>query len=175
MISYVGRNNLYNHYSNSIFLKLDLYKVVLYIVYRVLSIYWFLSGFREIAVFEKIIRFFILFFDGRYREEAGPWQGPKYMYIVVYKVLSIYRFLPGFREIAVFEKGKRFFKFFLDGRYRKGVRALARAQIYSLYTCLRSLSSSPALITIGPRTAYCISLTHGFMLERFSMVPAFLR
>ena len=49
--------------------------------------------------------------------------------IVVYKVLSIYRFLPGFREIAVFEKSNRFSILFLDGRYRKGVRALARAQI----------------------------------------------
>ena len=93
---------------------------MLYIVYRVLSIYWFLPGFREIAVFEKIIRFFILFFDGRYREEAGPWQGPKYMYIVVYKVLSIYRFLPGFREIAVFETGKRFLNFFVGWALQKG-------------------------------------------------------
>ena len=28
------------------------------------------------------------------------------IYMVVYKVLSIYRFLPGFREIVVFEKIK---------------------------------------------------------------------
>ena len=48
------------------------------------------------------------------------------MYIV-YRVLSIYRVLPGFREFAVFEKIKRFLYFFLDGRYREGVRALARA------------------------------------------------
>ena len=53
-----------------------------------------------------------------------------YIYImVVYRVLSIYRVLPGFREFAVFEKSKRFFYFFLDGCYIEGVRALARAQI----------------------------------------------
>ena len=44
-------------------------------------------------------------------------------------MLSIYRVLPGFRGFAVFEKIKRFFILFLDGRYREGVRALARAQI----------------------------------------------
>ena len=38
-----------------------------------------------------------------------------YIYIVVYKVLSIYRFLPGFREIAVFEKSNRFFILFCTG------------------------------------------------------------
>ena len=62
------------------------------------------------------------------------------MYIV-YRVLSIYRFLPGFREIAFFEKSKRFFILFLDGRYREGVRALARAQIiyrYILYIYINS-------------------------------------
>ena len=32
--------------------------------------------------------------------------------MVVYKVLSIYRVLPGFREFAVFEKIKRFFYIF---------------------------------------------------------------
>ena len=56
-----------------------------------------------------------------------------YIYIsIVYKVLSIYRVLPGFREFAVFEKSKRFFYIFLDGCYIEGVRALARAQISSL-------------------------------------------
>ena len=50
--------------------------------------------------------------------------------MVVYKVLSIYRFLPGFREFAFFEKSKRFFyNFFLDRCYIEVVRALARAQI----------------------------------------------
>ena len=33
-----------------------------------------------------------------------------YIYIyIVYRVLSIYRVLPGFREFAFFEKSKRFF------------------------------------------------------------------
>ena len=51
---------------------------------------------------------------------------------IVYKVLSIYRVLPGFREFAFFEKSKRFFyNFFLDGCYIERGRALARAQIYS--------------------------------------------
>ena len=60
----------------------------------------------------------------------GCLPAPKYI-VVVYKVLSIYRVLPGFREFAVFEKSKRFFYiFFLDGYYIEGVRALARAQIY---------------------------------------------
>ena len=103
--------------------------IYIYIVYRVLSIYRFLPGFREIAFFEKSKRFFILFFWMDVTERgSGPWQGPKYIY-VVYRVLSIYRFLPGFREFAFFEKSKRFVILFLDGRYREGVRALARAQI----------------------------------------------
>ena len=57
--------------------------------------------------------------------------------MVVYKVLSIYRVLPGFREFAVFEKSERFLRkvsdfstFFLDECYIEGVRALARAQIF---------------------------------------------
>ena len=32
--------------------------------------------------------------------------------MVVYRVLSIYRVLPGFREFAVFEKSKQFFYIF---------------------------------------------------------------
>ena len=56
--------------------------------------------------------------------------------IVVNKVLSIYRFLPGFREIAVFEMNNRFF-IFLDGRYRdQGVKALAKVQMYILVCIL---------------------------------------
>ena len=47
----------------------------------------------------------------------------------------MYRFLPGFREIAVYGKSNRFFILFLDERYREGVRALARAQI-CMYGCL---------------------------------------
>ena len=53
-----------------------------------------------------------------------------YHLYIVYRVLSIYRVLPGFREFAVFEKSKRFFILFLDGRYREGIKALTRAQIY---------------------------------------------
>ena len=88
-----------------------------------------MPGFREFAVFEKIKRFFILFFWMGVTERG---QGPKYLSIV-YKVLSIYKVLPGFREFAVFDNKKktnRFFYTFLDGRYKEGVRALARAQIY---------------------------------------------
>ena len=47
---------------------------VIYIVYKVLSIYRVLPGFREFAVFEKIKRFFILFF-GRTLERGGQGAG----------------------------------------------------------------------------------------------------
>ena len=62
--------------------------------------------------------------------------------MVVYKVLSIYRVLPGFREIPVFEKSNRFFILFLDGRYREGVKALARAQIIIHDLSVRSIIES---------------------------------
>ena len=71
--------------------------------------------------------------------------------MVVYKVLSIYRFLPGFHEIAVFEKVIDFFILFLDGRYREGVRALARAQISSLYY---NFFSSSQHVYIGAGTIH---------------------
>ena len=75
--------------------------IYIYIVYRVLSIYRVLPGFREFAVFEKSKRFFYIFFGWViHRGGQGPGKGPN-MYIV-YRVLSIYRFLPGFREFAVF-------------------------------------------------------------------------
>ena len=49
----------------------------MYIVYRVLSIYRFLPGFREIAFFEKSKRFFILFFGWTLqRGGQGPGKGP---------------------------------------------------------------------------------------------------
>ena len=64
-----------------------------------------------------------------HRGGQGPGKGPNIYISIVYKVLSIYRVLPGFREFAVFEKSKRFFYIFLDGCYIEGVRALARAQI----------------------------------------------
>ena len=53
--------------------------------------------------------------------------------MVAYKVLSIYRVLPGFREFAVFERSKRFFIFF-GWALQKGVRALARARIHNLFS-----------------------------------------
>ena len=71
------------------------------IVYKVLSIYRVLPGFREFAVFEKIKRFFIIFLDGCYIEGVRALARAQ-IYIVVYRVLSIYRVLPGFREFAVF-------------------------------------------------------------------------
>ena len=40
--------------------------------------------------------------------------------MVVYKVLSIYRVLPGFREFAVFEKSKRFFYIFFGWVLHRG-------------------------------------------------------
>ena len=44
-----------------------------------------------------------------------------YIYIsIVYKVLSIYRVLPGFREFAVFEKIKRFFYIFFGWVLQRG-------------------------------------------------------
>ena len=50
----------------------------------------------------------------------GPGKGPNiYMYIV-YRVLSIYRVLPGFREFAVFEKSKRFFYIFFGWVLHRG-------------------------------------------------------
>ena len=48
---------------------------------------------------------------------AGPLPGPEY---VVYRVLSIYRVLPGFREFAVFEKSKRFFYIFFGWVLHRG-------------------------------------------------------
>ena len=44
-----------------------------------------------------------------------------YIYIyIVYRVLSIYRVLPGFREFAVFEKSKRFFYIFFGWVLHRG-------------------------------------------------------
>ena len=39
---------------------------------------------------------------------------------IVYRVLSIYRVLPGFREFAVFEKSKRFFYIFFGWVLHRG-------------------------------------------------------
>ena len=68
-----------------------------------------MPGFREFAVFEKIKRFFILFFWMGVTERG---QGPKYLSIV-YKVLSIYKVLPGFQESAVFDNKKKLIDFFI--------------------------------------------------------------
>ena len=65
------------------------------------------------------------------------------MYIV-YRVLSIYRVLPGFREFAVFEKIKRFFILFFGWALQRGVRALARAQIVTKERVFR-VRRGPAL------------------------------
>ena len=47
------------------------------VVYRVLSIYRVLPGFREFAVFEKIKRFFYIFFGWvLHRGGQGPGKGP---------------------------------------------------------------------------------------------------
>ena len=43
------------------------------------------------------------------QEGSGACQHPNIYRYIVYKVLSIYRVLPGFREFAFFEKSKRFF------------------------------------------------------------------
>ena len=47
------------------------------VAYRVLSIYRVLPGFREFAVFEKIKRFFYIFFGWvLHRGGQGPGKGP---------------------------------------------------------------------------------------------------
>ena len=57
-----------------IYMNIYIYIVV---VYRVLSIYRVLSGFREFAVFEKIKRFFYIFFGWViHRGGQGPGKGP---------------------------------------------------------------------------------------------------
>ena len=68
-----------------------------------MSIYRVLPGFRDFAVFEKSKRFFYIFFGWMlHRGGQGPGKGPNIYICIVYKVLSIYRVLPGFRDFAVF-------------------------------------------------------------------------
>ena len=56
----------------------------MYIVYRVLSIYRVLPGFREFAVFEKSKRFFYIFFGWvLHRGGQGPGKGPN-LYVCMY-------------------------------------------------------------------------------------------
>ena len=55
--------------------------------------------------------------------------------VVVYKVLSIYRFLPGFREFAVFEKSKRFFYIFFGWVLQRGGQGPGKGpNIYIVYS-----------------------------------------
>ena len=58
-----------------------------------------------------------------------------YMYIV-YKVLSIYRFLPGFREFAVFEKSKRFFYIFFGWVLHRGGQGPGKGPNVCMYVCM---------------------------------------
>ena len=84
--------------------------------------------FENLRFLRKLSDFSTFFFDRCYIE--GVRALARAQIYIVYKVLSIYRVLPGFREFAVFEKSKRFFYIFLDECYIEGVRALARAQMY---------------------------------------------
>ena len=54
--------------------------------------------------------------------------------VVVYKVLSIYRVLPGFREFAVFEKSKRFFYIFFGWVLHREGQGPGKGQNLSIYT-----------------------------------------
>ena len=60
-----------------------------------------------------------------------------YIYIVVvYKVLSIYRVLPGFREFAVFEKSKRFFYIFFGWVLHRGGQGPGKGPNVCMYVCM---------------------------------------
>ena len=73
----------------------------MYIVYKVLSIYRFLPGFREFAVFEKSKRFFYIFFGWvLHRGGQGPGKGPN---IVAYIAARIYRGWHESQECAIFK------------------------------------------------------------------------
>ena len=63
------------------------------VVYKVLSIYRVLPGFREFAVFEKSKRFFILFFGWALQKGGqGPGKGPNtYMYLYIYVYRRLHR------------------------------------------------------------------------------------
>ena len=67
----------------------------------------------------------------------GCLPAPKYIYIVVvYKVLSIYRVLPGFREFAVFEKSKRFFYIFFGWVLHRGGQGPGKGPNVCMYVCM---------------------------------------
>ena len=126
------------------------------VVYRVLSIYRVLPGFREFAVFKKSKRFFYIFFGWViHRGGQGPGKGPNiyiyiYIYMVVYRVLSIYRVLPGFREFAVFKKSKRFFYIFFGWVIHRGGQGPGKGpNIYISYKTARVVGLTPSLKSQG--------------------------
>ena len=118
----------------------------MYIVYRVLSIYRVLPGFREFAFFEKSKRFFYIFFGWvLHRGGQGPGKGPNICMYIVYRVLSIYRVLPGFREFAFFEKSKRFFYIFFGWVLHRGGQGPGKGP----NVCISSLTSQHVYIGAG--------------------------
>ena len=68
--------------------------------------------------------------------------------MVVYKVLSIYRVLPGFREFAVFEKSKRFFILFFRWALQKGGQGPGKGPNIS-YKTARVVGLTPSLKSQG--------------------------
>ena len=70
---------------------------------------------RKVSDFSTIFFGWVL-----HRGGQGPGKGPNIYISIVYKVLSIYRVLPGFREFAVFEKSKRFFYIFFGWVLHRG-------------------------------------------------------
>ena len=69
------------------------------------------------------------------------------MYIV-YKVLSIYRVLPGFREFAVFKKSKRFFNIFFGWVLHRGGQGPGKGPNIS-YKTARVVGLTPSLKSQG--------------------------
>ena len=68
------------------------------------------------------------------------WVKYRYIYIsIVYKVLSIYRVLPGFREFAVFEKSKRFFYIFFGWVLHRGGQGPGKGPNIIIYIISESL------------------------------------
>ena len=75
------------------------------------------------------------------------------MYIV-YKVLSIYRVLPGFREFAVFKKSKRFFYIFFGWVLHRGGQGPGKGPNIYMYVCIsyktaRVVGLTPSLKSQG--------------------------
>ena len=75
-----------------------------------------------------------------HRGGQGPGKGPN-IYIV-YRVLSIYRVLPGFREFAVFVKSKRFFVLFFGWVFQKGGQGPGKGPNVCMYTMILPLHFS---------------------------------